>query len=72
MTYLTNNEIAVDNLRDALDLATILTNQQYIVMISKEENLYIINYIYSRNCNRNNVVFQNREIVEEELFNESK
>ena len=72
MVYLTDNEIAVDDLKNALDLATILTNQQYIVMISKEENLYIINYIYSRNCNRNNVVFQSREIVEEELFNESK
>ena len=72
MVYLTDNEIAVDNLKDALDLATILTSQQYVVMVSREENLYIINYIYSRNCNRNNVVFQSREIIEEELFNESK
>jgi hypothetical protein len=72
MIYLTDNEIAVDNLRDASSLITILTSQQYVVMVSREENLYIINYIYSRNCNRNNVVFQSREIVEEKLFNESK
>ena len=72
MTYLTNNEIAVDNFMDALNLMETLVKQGYVTMISQEENLYIINYIYSRNCNRNNVVFQSKEIIEEELFNESK
>jgi hypothetical protein len=68
MGYITNNEIAVNSLEDALKLVQILTNQDYVTMISKEENLYIINYIYSTNCNRNEVVFQDRGIIEEEIF----
>lgn len=68
MKYLTNNEIAVSSLEDTLKLVQILTNQNYVIMISQEENLYIINYIYSSDCDRNDVVFQDREIIEEEIF----
>lgn len=68
MKYLTNNEITVSSLEDTLKLVQILTNQNYVTMISQEENLYIINYIYSPDCDRNDVVFQNRDVVEEEIF----
>ena len=68
MRYITNHEIAVNNLEDALKLVQILTNQDYVTMISREENLYIVNYIYSLNCNRNDVVFQDRVAIEEEIF----
>ena len=70
MKYLTNNEIAMKNHTDALTLAKILLDNGYVVMISREEKLYIINYIWSqRDCDRNDVVFQDREIVEDEIFN---
>lgn len=68
MNYLTNHEIAVNNLEDTLKLVQVLTNQNYITMVSQEENLYIINYIYSPTCDRNDVVFQDRGVIEEEIF----
>ena len=68
--YVTRNEIAVKNYADALTLAETLLDNGYVVMLSREEKLYIINYIWSqRDCNRNDVVFQDREIVEDEIFN---
>ena len=70
MTYLTNNEIAVNSFADAQLIAETLLANDYVVMISKEEYLYIINYIWSENgANRNDVVFQKRDILEEEIFN---
>lgn len=69
-TYVTKNEVAVKNYTDALTLAEILLDNGYVVMISREEKLYIINYIWSqRGCDRNDVVFQDRDIVEDEIFN---
>lgn len=69
MDYITKHEIAVNNFDDAMSLTLTLTNNSYVTMISKEENLYIINYIWSPNdANRNDVCFQDREIVEEEIF----
>ena len=68
MKYLTNHEIVANNIEDTLKLVQILTNQDYVTMVSREENLYIINYIYSPGCDRNDVVFQDRDIIEEEIF----
>ena len=68
--YVTKNEIAVKNYADALTLAETLLDNNYVVMISREEKLYIINYVWSqRGCDRNDVVFQSREAVEDWIFN---
>lgn len=67
--YVTNNEIATKSYSDALSLAEILLDNNYVVMISKEEKLYIVNYIWSPTCNRNDVCFQSREEVEDFIFN---
>ncbi len=68
---ITNNEIAVKSYTDALSLAEILLNNGYVVMISKEEQLWIVNYIWShRDANRNDVVFINREDYEDMIFND--
>lgn len=68
--YVTRNEIAVKNFDDALKFVDILLANEYVIMISKEENLYIINYIWSvRGSDRNDVCFQDREAVEEFIFN---
>ena len=72
MKYLTNNEIAVNNLEDALKLIQILTDSDYVTMVSTEEGLYIVNYIYSSTCNRNDVVFQNREELKEKILEEQE
>lgn len=69
MDYVTKHEIAVNNFDDAMSLTLTLTNNGYVTMISKEENLYIINYIWSPNdANRNDVCFRSREVIEEEIF----
>lgn len=60
-----NNEIAIKNKELAFKLAEILLEEDYVVMISREEQLYIINYIWSDTGSRNNVVFMSREEFDE-------
>ena len=68
--YVTDNEIAVHSLEDANILVKTLLDNNYVVMISEEENLYIINYVWSpMGANRNDVCFQSREIIEDIIFN---
>jgi hypothetical protein len=68
--YIPNKEIACHFLENALDLAKTFMEEGYVVMLSKEENLYIINYIWSPNhANRNDVVFASREDFEDYIFN---
>lgn len=58
-------EIAVNDYYDATTIAEILMNNDYVVMMSREEDLYIINVIWSAGCNRNDVVFMDRGEFEE-------
>ena len=44
-----------------------LTNGHYVVMVSREEELWIVNYLYSDLCSRNDVVFMSREDFEEKF-----
>ena len=46
----------------------LLTHGSYVVMISREEDLWIVNYEYSEFCNRNDVVFMSREQYESEML----
>ena len=69
-TYVTNNEIVVKSFANAETLAELLLDEGYVVMISKEEKFYVVNYIWSpRYANRNDVCFQSRENVEDFIFN---
>lgn len=43
-----------------------LTRGHYVVMLSREEQLWVVNYQYSDTCNRNDVVFMSREDFEED------
>ena len=42
-----------------------LTKGHYVVMLSREEKFWIVNYLYSDLCNRNDVMFISREDFEE-------
>lgn len=55
------HEIALHDKEVALKIIDLLVDQDYVVMLSREENLYIINYIYSEYSDRNDVVFIDRE-----------
>lgn len=61
------NEIAVQSAEDAMKIAEILTNynNDYCVMISREENLWVVSYLWSPYSDRNNVVFMSREEFED-------
>lgn len=61
------NEIAVSDKEAAMKIANILVDEEYCVMLSREENLYIINFEYSEFSDRNNVVFMNREDFEQKF-----
>ena len=43
-----------------------LTKGHYVVMLSREEKFWIVNYLYSGLCDRNDVVFMSREDFEED------
>ena len=44
-----------------------LTSGHYVVMLSREEQFWIVNYLYSDLCSRNDVVFMSREDFEEKF-----
>lgn len=50
----------------------LLTSGHYVVMLSREEQLWIVNYLYSDLCDRNDVVFMSREDFEEEYFKQEE
>ena len=63
---LTTPEAAFETVRQ------MLTNGHYVVMLSREEKFWIVNYLYSDLCNRNDVVFMSREDFEEEYCEVTK
>ena len=70
MRYLTKNEIALHSFEDAVTVAKVLLDNDYVIMISREEKLYIINFDWSPNhADRNDVAFLNREELEDFIFN---
>ncbi len=61
-------EIAVNDYYDATTIAEILMNNGYVIMMSREEQLYILNVIWSAGCDRNDVVFMDRGEFEEKYM----
>ena len=55
------NEIAFNSHSDGLRVAQILLNEGYVVMLSYEEKLLIVNYEWSEHySDRNDMVFMHR------------
>lgn len=61
------NEIAVSDKEAAMKIANILVDEEYCVMLSREEDLYIINFEYSEFSDRNNVVFMDKPSFEQKF-----
>lgn len=61
------NEIAIRNKEAAMRVISCLVEEEYCVMLSREEDLYIIDFEYSKYSNRNNVVFMSREDFEQKF-----
>jgi len=68
--YVADNEIAFANSEDAFKVAETLLKNGYVVMVSKEEHLTIVNYLWTSHseADRNEVCFQHRDDVEEFAF----
>lgn len=67
--FIPREEIACLNFEDAAALQKILVENNYVVMLSREEQCWIVNYIWSPSANRNDVIFYDRSIYECEIFN---
>lgn len=59
------NEIAFKSCENCMQVARILVEENQVVLISKEENLWILNFEYSHNSNRNDVIF----MTQDEFYN---
>ena len=60
------NELSFYNHKKGLEVAKTLIDEHYVVLLSYEENLLIVNWEYSPKSDRNDVVFMGREKFEEE------
>lgn len=68
---LTENEIVFHSFKAASDVAEKLMEEDYVVMLSREENLYILNFVNTceRNePNRNAVAFNHRDYFEKWFY----
>lgn len=61
---LTRNEIVCSDSANATSIVNSLISEGYVVMVSLEDNLWILNYIWTDGADRNEVVFVSREELE--------
>ena len=64
------NEIAFTSRENCMEVARILVEESNVVLISREEDLWILNYEYSEYSDRNDVVFMSQEEFYEQLREE--
>lgn len=64
------NEIAFKSCENCMEVARILVEEDYVVLISREEDLWILNYEYSEHSDRNDVVFMSQDEFYEQLRKE--
>jgi len=68
--YLENDGLPVDDFVDACTIAKILLKNGNAVMLTTEEDLFIVNWVWCESgyADRNEVVFRDRASVEIELM----
>ena len=69
--YLPQQAIAVNSFEEAAKIAKILLENDNVVMLSREECLWCVNWTYSEYSDRNDVVFVDRDTFEEEEYKRS-
>lgn len=58
------NELAFKEMYDAMNVAESLIKNNYVVMLSREENFVILNYVWAPNSDRRYVAFGSYEEFE--------
>lgn len=62
------NELTFRNHENGFKVAEMLLKEDYVVMLSYEEKLLVLNYEWSeRGADRNDMIFMHREDYEEEI-----
>ena len=64
LEYLPQKAIVVNTYEEAIQIAKILLENDYVVLLSREENFWCVNWAYSDNADRNNVILWDREEYE--------
>lgn len=59
------NQLAFRDEKSALEVARMLIQENYVVMLSREEELIVLNFEWVPDANRNGIVFISRETFEE-------
>ena len=62
------NELSFYNHKKGMEVAKSLIDEHYVVLLSYEENLLILNWEFSPLSDRKDVVFMGREEFEEEFL----
>lgn len=65
-------ELVFANREAAFEVAKLLLEECYVVMLSREDAFYILNFEYSEYCDRNDVVFMSREDFEDRYFKKAE
>ncbi len=63
------NEIAFKNHEEGIRVARTLLNEEYVVMLSYEDDFLIVSYEQAPNADRNEVVFMSLDKYDEEISN---
>lgn len=67
------SELAFETAEAAFEtVRQMLTDGHYVVMLSREEQLWIVSYEYSDLCNRNDVVFMSNDDFYDKYYEMSK
>lgn len=66
------NEIVCKNINLGMKLAEMLLQEDYVVMLSREDDFLVINFLYADGADRNEVVFMQHDEYEElkDIFTE--
>ena len=59
------NEIVFKNINIGMKVAEMLLNEDYVVLLSREDNFLVINFLYADGADRNDVVLMRRDEYEE-------
>lgn len=72
--YLTDNQICVKSYENVVALQKILLDEGHVVMVSREEQFWIVNWIWDPEdrADRNAVIFISREDYEYEEYVKQK
>lgn len=59
------NEIVFKNINIGMKVAEMLLNEDYVVLLSREDNFLVVNFEFAHGADRNEIIFMRRDEYEE-------